>query len=312
MDNKGFKQRAREHQIEYKEKNIEKEYNQYKTWLTETSSINGKIFYDGFNIFQFAKNRYPINSLDSDKKINIFADMLRSEHIPLNLFVPLKFDLKYCRSILNSLLDESIIKTIKDEALIDGKENIKIEYAPSPKENYLNDRTSFDTYIEYEHKDGNMGILCFEVKYTEKEYVLKKGSKEEKEVYDESSKYYEISNKSKIYKKYNGKEECYSCLSGTNILTEDIYRQIWRNQLLAESILLDKKSKFKYATSIIIYPQKNSHFSYVGEKYKNMLNNSKNKFILITYEQYILMCYKYCPNNDYKKWIDYLINRYII
>lgn len=27
--------------------------------------------------------------------------------------------------------------------------DVKIEYAPSPAENYLGDRTSFDAYIEY-------------------------------------------------------------------------------------------------------------------------------------------------------------------
>lgn len=59
-------------------------------------------------------------------------------------------------------------------------DRIEIEYAPKPKEKYLNDGTSFDTYIEYTNFDDTKGMIGIEVKYTEKEYKLTANSKQEK------------------------------------------------------------------------------------------------------------------------------------
>jgi hypothetical protein len=311
MERSKFKSFAREHQIYFREKYIEKEYNKYKTWLTLKSSINGNNFFDGFNIFTIAKQRYPIKSIEilSRDEINVFSDMLRSEHIPLNFFIPLRNDLGFCRNIFNEFLDNKI-KVINKKAVIDCKENLKVEFAPFPKERYLNDNTSFDAYIEYTHDDGRLGLLGIEVKYTEKEYPLEKHSKQEKEINNPKSKYYEISNKSDLYKiKNNG----YSNNPESNILKNDLFRQIWRNQLLAESILFHDEIKFSHSTSIVLYPNKNSHFSNVGEHYLSFLKERNNKFILITYEEFLLACYKHCPNDkEYKRWIDYLYMRYII
>jgi hypothetical protein len=310
MNNSLFKTLAKQHQIDYREKYIDNQYNTYKTWLSKDSSINGKNFFDGFGIFDIAKQRYPIKDLDSlyGKDIDVFSDMLRSEHIPLNFFVPLRYDLNFCRNVFNRFLGNAI-KQINKNAVIDGKENIKIEFSPSPMEEFLADNTSFDTYIEYELYDGSLGLLGIEVKYTEKEYQLKKNSKEEKEINNPMSKYYEISKKSSLYKKANNG---YSNNPKTNILKDNEFRQIWRNHLLAESIILHDNSKIKHSSSLLFYPAKNDHFTNVGEKYSGLLNKNKDKFILITYEEYFLACYKYCPNDMYKKWIDYLYERYIV
>jgi hypothetical protein len=304
MENAKFKLLAKNHQIYFKEKYIEKKYCKYKTWLSKQSRLAGKNFYNDFDIFATAEKRYP-----TGKEINVFSDMLRSEHIPLNLFVPLRHDLKYCKDVFNEFLNEKI-SIINKNALIDGRENLKIEFAPSPKNTYLNDNTSFDAYIEYINNDGGLGLLGIEVKYTEREYPLKKGTKEEKEVNDPQSKYYEISTKSNLYKTNKGG---YSKNPNKNILKNDIFRQIWRNQLLAESITFQTNSKFVHSSSLILYPSKNSHFADVGEKYISFLNKNDNKFILVTYEEYFLACYKHCPKNEkYKNWVDYLYTRYII
>ena len=148
MENTMFKNFAKSHQVSYREKNIEKDYNKFVTWLSQNASILGNNFYSDFGIFETAKKRYPIKNSRflTRGEIDVFSDMLRSEHIPLNLFVPLKFDLIYCKNIFNELLKGNI-KSIHEKAIVDDNENIKIEFAPSPNKNYLNDGTSFDTYI---------------------------------------------------------------------------------------------------------------------------------------------------------------------
>lgn len=141
MTNAEFKQAAKRHQVSWREKNIGTDYNTYVTWLTDKDGSEGKNFFDGFGIFQAVKERYPKFYID------LYSDTLRSEHIPFNLFVPFRQNLIYCKNVFNEILD-GCIKSIDKQAFVGAGENIKIEFAPSPKENYLNDRTSFDTYID--------------------------------------------------------------------------------------------------------------------------------------------------------------------
>ncbi|KAA6329307.1 hypothetical protein EZS27_021876 [termite gut metagenome] len=285
MTNSEFKRAAREYQVKYREKYISLDYNQYVTWLTDSDGQKGKNFYPDLGVFEAVQQRYPKFYVD------LYSDMLRSEHIPFNIFIPFRQDLEFGKNVFNKIMG-NCIKSI---------ENIKIEFAPSPKENYLDDGTSLDAYIEYTHTDNSKGIIGIEVKYTEKEYPLDPNSKQAKDINDKNGKYYSISEQSGLYKP-NSIEK----------LKTDLFRQIWRNHLLAESIRLVDNDKFKHATSIIFYPKDNGHFIETNIKYCEMLINNDSKFISVTYEDFFDACEKHCPNNDFKNWINYLNERYII
>jgi len=214
----------------------------------------------------------------------LYANMLRSEHIAFNLFVPFKADRRFGKNVLNLFLNNQI-KSI---------DKILIEYAPNPSEEYLNDKTSFDAYIEYTHIDEEKGIVGIEVKYTEHEYKLKKGSKEETDLNNRESTYFKITEKSGLY------------LPGiTQKLISDKFRQIWRNQLLGESIILKDKSVFKHFTSLMIFPRGNTHFIEASQEYLAMLSDNENRFVPLTYEAFISNCERFCPNEEFKKWISY-------
>ena len=288
-----FKKEAEQHQVKYKEKYISKNYKRFadetvKYWLTDEDGKNGKIYYKDFDVFKVVRMRYP----------NFYAmrdsNMLRSEHIPFNFFVPFKQNFEFCKHVFNEILGN-----------IESINEIMIEYAPPPKERYLNDGTSFDAYIEYTHTNKSKGIIGIEVKYTEKEYKLNKNSKEAQDINDENGKYYEVTRKSNLYRSERDIET----------LKKDKYRQIWRNHLLAESILL-ADDKFKHAHSLIFYPQDNDHFTEVGKEYCEMLaDNKDNKFGLVTYEHFIEICRKKSKeigDNEFEKWTNYLQERYII
>lgn len=294
MNHSQFKKAAKQHQINYKEKNISRKFNTHKTWLTDDDGKAGKNFYDGFAIFKAVEKRYP------DFYVNLYSEMLRSEHVPFNLFVPLRQDLDFCKVVFNELLG-GCIKSIDRKCILCKDDNIVIEFAPSPKENYLDDRTSFDAYIEYTHIDNTKGIIGIEVKYTEKEYKIDAESIEAKVVGDKSSLYYTITEKSKIYK------QDYS-----NDWQSDLYRQIWRNQLLAESIRLVHNNVFKHSSSLTFFPEGNGHFAETSKKYLERLKDKTTKFIPVTYEEFISICRKNCPNEKFYKWINYLEERYIV
>lgn len=294
MTNSEFKAAAKRHQINYRVKNISSEYKSYATWLTDEAGQIGKNFFEGFSVIDAVRQRYP------NFYVDLYSDMLRSEHIPFNLFIPLRYDLTFCKNVFNEILG-GCIKLIDKKTLIEGGENIKIEFAPTPKEYYLNDRTSFDTYLEYVHQDNTRGIIGIEVKYTEKEYRLEAGSTQEKTINDKSSKYYSVSKDSRLYDP-----------NSIDILRTDIFRQIWRNQLLAESIRLFHNDKFKRSSSLIFYPEGNEHFTDTSERYMALLLEKNNKFVPVTYEKFLSACNNHCPSNDFKRWIDYLTKRYIV
>jgi hypothetical protein len=283
-DPTGFLEKARLHQSKYRAFKLNLPCDKYGNYLTKEDALKGYNFFSGFDIFDEVQKRYPKYSNP------LYANLLRSEHIAFNLFIPLKQDLGFAKTIFNKLLKNQI----------QSIDSIEIEYAPSPAEYYLNDKTSFDAYIEYTHIDQSQGIIGIEVKYTEHEYPLKPGSKQEKDIQNKDSKYYQVHKQSGIYKP-----------NTTDILITDKFRQVWRNQLLGESILITDHNKFKHFTSLIIFPKGNTHFIEVNEVYKELLANTE-KYLPVTYEDFIAMCREYTTDDRFKNWLNYLDERYIV
>lgn len=283
-DPSGFLRRARLHQSIFRAKYLDLPFDTYGNYLTKEDGKNGKNFYDDFGIFDAVKKYRKYNK-------PLYSNLLRSEHIPFNIFIPLDKDRNYCKNVIADILKSSI----------NSIDKIEIEYAPKPKEKYLNDGTSFDTYIEYSNSDGTKGIIGIEVKYTEKEYKLPTNSKQEKDIKDFNSPYYSVTNKSGLYKPNAIKD-----------LPTDKFRQVWRNQILGESILIVDSDKFQHFTSLTLFPSDNSHFIKTSKEYIDLLIQNDNRFIALTYENFFALLNKHCPDDSFKNWINYLTTRYIV
>lgn len=287
-DPSGFLKNARLHQSKYRDKVLRVTSDGYGNYLTKQDALKGLNFYNDFGVFNAVNIRYGNKYSKA-----LYANMLRSEHIPFNFFIPLKTDLEYCKNVFNRYLG-NYIKSIN---------RIEIEYAPTKPSQYLNDKTSFDTYIEYTHIDNSDGIIGIEVKYTERDYKLKRICKERDDITVDynKSKYKSVMEKCEIYK------------NGTlPLLITDKFRQIWRNQLLGESILITDNDKFKHFTSLTLFPKQNIHFINASKEYINLMAHNNYKFLPVTYEDFISICDQYCPNDKFKKWLDYLLERYIV
>jgi hypothetical protein len=300
IDPSGFLRRARLHQSVFRAKQLDLPFDTYGNYLTKEDGENGKNFYDGYGIFDAVKKYRKYNK-------PLYSNLLRSEHIPFNIFIPLDKDRNYCKNVIGDILKSNIISIDK----------IEIEYAPKPKENYLNDGTSFDTYIEYTNFDGTTGMIGIEVKYTEKEYPLIKYQKNKKTGEKELTKAWvdvenfknqksesislNVTRKCKLFKEQHHMD-----------LIKDDFRQVWRNHILGESILLTDRNKFRHFTSLTLFPADNSHFIKTSKEYIDMLTSHDNKFIALTYEDFFALLSKHCPDSNYKKWLDYLTTRYIV
>ena len=118
IDPSGFLRRARLHQSVFRAKYLDLPYDIYGNYLKKEDGENGKNFYDGFGIFTAVKKYRKYNK-------PLYSNLLRSEHIPFNIFIPLDKDRNYCKNIIADIIKSNIISIDK----------IEIEYSPKPRKN---------------------------------------------------------------------------------------------------------------------------------------------------------------------------------
>jgi hypothetical protein len=284
QNNSGFRKRARLHQSLFRANHLKLHPGEYGNYLTEKDSSMGKNFYEGFEIFDLVKKNRKLGK-------DLCSNMLRSEHIPLNLFIPFYSNKNFLLNVLNEFFDGTL-STV---------DTIRIEYSPKPVANYLNDATAFDVFIDYTSVHGTKGAIGIEVKYTERCYKLKKDSKEAGFIKDKNSTYYAVSRASGLYKK-----------QAFDLLPDDCYRQIWRNHILGESMIQSGKHNLQKFTSMMIFPEGNVYQKEKCEEYMKLLVSNNMNFIPVTYEIFFDACRKHLPDMEYGKWLDYLALRYIV
>lgn len=277
-DNK-FKAAARLFQSKYRVTVLGVDFQDYGNRLKDSDAQALLNYYDKLNCRSSLRSRYPSYSRKRD------ADMLRSEHIPFNLLAPLDTDHHLAISIISNAFGIKIAKI----------ETIGIEYAPSPKEKYLNDGTAFDTYIKAETSHGGTCGIGIEVKYTEQDYPI--GKTEAINVKNPQSRYWQIARKSRAFK--NPDDEIF----GT-----DPMRQIWRNHLLGLSMIEQGDVDTFY--SITLFPDGNHHFHKSIPEYQALLVDSAQSHVFgCTFEKFISVI---GGSPDFEEWKEWLEKRYLI
>lgn len=302
----GFKRAARTHQSDFRWHELHcsfdpnHKYGKYGAYLKWNDAQEGKNFYSPFweKIKKTILYRYPDST--PIQLSSIYANMLRSEHIPFNIFVPMRENYESAKKVFDELIGTGKIKRIID---------IKIEYAPE-KQFALNDGTSFDTFILYQHTDDNIGGIGIEIKYTEIDYPLKHGSKEEQDTkLGKNEAYANFTQHSGYYL-----ESISDIPLPNNPLIQNKFRQIWRNHILGASMLNNEKIEYPlhHFHSVTIFPNQNDHFRKVIPEYEQLLSEyGKKSFRGITYEDFFSILDKYFITKESKDWINYLRKRYL-
>ncbi|MGV8016880.1 MAG: hypothetical protein AB2L26_01680 [Ignavibacteria bacterium] len=262
-----------------------------RTLLCRNDAEEGKNFYEGLpEILKTAKERFGKDNY----KESLYANMLRSEHIPFNLFAPLKSRMKENDTIyfLNEVFPNTDIRNIKE---------IKIEYAPPGKKKYLDDNTSFDTYVAYKNSKNEECGLGIEVKYTEESYPF--GETERKRMNGErdDSKYQPTHKESGIY--IDGSIEKLATIP---------LKQFWRNHLLGLKMV--QNGDIKRFFSAHIFPSGNTYQKEKSEDYSRQIKPEfRYQFIPVTYETYFEKIVLFFGEDEkYIDWAKYLKNRYIV
>ena len=274
-----FKAAARLHQSAYRAKVLKVGFDKYGNRLTESAGRVLLNYYDGLGVRDALRRRYPTYSRSRD------ADMLRSEHIPFNLFAPLIDRPDLANSLLYRILGVELSSPYQ----------IELEWAPKPAEKYLGDRTSFDTYIKGADDQGRVVGVGIEVKYTEQGY--RPGTSEALRVENPESTYWTTTRKSGIFTD-----------TGCKLLATDDLRQIWRNHLLG--LKMQAVGDLDRFISVTIFPSGNEHMSHALSRYQRLLTNEgKSDLQSCTFERYIGFL-----DGDavIEEWKSFLQDRYLV
>jgi hypothetical protein len=221
-----------------------------------------------------------LNQFDYGKfyaKPRIFNNLLSSQPLCFNLFAELQQDLYLATKVFRQLCPHRVNTVTK----------IEFEYSPGIKDKaYLGDRTAFDVYVEFTDRAIERGFIGIEVKYHEN---LRETPGEIKD------RYLEVASAMGCFKK-----DCLEALQHAPL------EQIWRNHLLAGSLLYSTKDNFKDALFVFLYPQKNVHCQKAVRQYQQCLTIDRS-FQSWTLEAVV----EAIKENTKDRWIDDVIDRYL-
>jgi len=179
----------------------------------------------------------------------LFNNLLSSQPLAFNFFGDLKQDLEFAKLAISAFIPE-----------ITSVTNVFFEFAP--KEKYTGDNSAFDVAIEIMVGDKK-GLLGLECKYTDT-FSVKEYSREEYE---------------NIHKMSTNFTGSYTELKSSR------FNQLFRNQLIAESLIQNEKYDFVY-TGLFCFDG-DAEAIETGKQFRHFIFNGEQKFKIITYSDFI-------------------------
>ena len=242
-----FRKRMRRHQGWYRDRVLRVPYgtgpNRWDTrllgnMLTEESANRGLNFLTP-GIFELAEKRIGKAS-GTVEPFRLSRNMLSSQPMCFNLFGEPARDLELATALARTLWGNHIARVNK----------VCFEWAPEPAEEYLRDRTAFDAFIEFEITDGGLGFIGIETKLSEPFSPTR----------------------------YDGEKYRRWMTAGSPWRPEaDVaatrHNQLWRNHLLAWSLLQHPQPKYAQGSVTVVYHPEDHRCRSVIEGYKAVLRD---------------------------------------
>jgi len=252
--------------------------NKYGNMLTSKDGYQGSNFLTP-EIFLLAEQRIA-EKTGAVTEYRLLCNMLSSMPMCFNLFGPLKNDTKLASKLFGTMLPDEVAEVT----------NIIFEFNPSPRKDYLNDRTAFDIFVEFLTPKEKAAFIGIEVKLTEPFSQ----AKHENPSYD----YWTNTDDSPWNPKYR------------ELLIEKDVNQLWRNHLLVQSLLSVKGEKYSKGFFWRIYHKKDLECVHSLDKYFSFLNPDHNvkSFTLEAIREFWEPIFQ---QTDYQAWYDDFILRYL-
>jgi hypothetical protein len=286
-DNK-FKARMRFHQSWYRSKKLKVPYGTgpkptsskyYGNMLAQADGDLGKNFIND-HIFEVAKERVSEKKGTLDE-FRLYHNMLSSQPMSFNLFGQLVGNGELSTRLMQVLFPGEIKRVTK----------VLFEFAPEPRNDYLNDRTAFDVLIEYHDSSGLHAFLGIETKladiFSQKAY--------KSEFYDRWLKY---------------PAAPWPASSMPGLQTKQV-NQLWRNHLLAFSMTALGKLSYTSARFVLVYHPEDKKCVETIEAYKKLLKPEDQTFITFSLDHIIDLWRNLVTRDKDRKWINDFHIRYL-
>ena len=233
-------------------------------------------------IFEYARSRVKEKRRDETiDTYRLFNNMLSSQPMCFNLFVPLRAAAR--RQFLSRIFQRSL-PHLNIERVI----KVRVEYVPVPIEEYINDKSAFDAFVEFRANDGNNGCIAIETKYVDK---LGKNSSSD------------MSTKVCVAKEIG-------CFTDSGLKrTESECPQIARNFLLVEKYGLN--NGLTYSHSVVLALRDDAvAVQEVAEFRDLLLPHFKSKIEKVNLEDFVEAVTACVPESE-KRWIGDFHRRYL-
>ncbi|MDR3627266.1 MAG: hypothetical protein P4L45_10560, partial [Ignavibacteriaceae bacterium] len=252
--------------------------NEYGNMLKNEDGEKGLNFLDPI-IFKVAKDRIAQNK-GSVESFRLLNNLLSSQPMCFNLFGLMVRDLDLATQLWNSIFPKEI-KIIK---------KILLEYSPEPNRNFLNDATAFDAFIEYVNFNDDLCFIGIETKLTEPfSQANYDGPHYRKWIFQDSPWLPESANK----------------------LSDIRHNQLWRDHLLAISMLKQSNGQYKDGKFLLIHHPLDNKCAETVAVYKLLLKDYDKSFINITLDDLINIWSRLSLSLIYSDWLNKFKIRYL-
>jgi hypothetical protein len=226
--------------------------------------------YRAFERTREERKGYAAGLVDEDRVVN---NLLSSQPLAFNFFGELKVDLDLATQVAR--LWEPRLESVTE---------VRFEFAP--EENYTGDHSAFDVAFLGRGRDG-LGLVGLEVKYTDSFSPKEYDREEYRRLFERSRAGF-----ARPYEEY---------IRGR-------FNQLFRNQLIAESLKLEKGYGF-VTTGLFCHPADPQALQ-VGEEFRDMLIGGEERFKLLTYQGYLESLQRMNLSWEQRKWTMLLWARY--
>ncbi len=211
----------------------------------------------------------------------LLHNMLSSQPMCFNLFGPLVDAPERATRLLGALIGDDLVRV----------KRVAIEWAPAPAHEYLDDRTAFDAFVEYERRDGTCVAFGVETKLTDSFSQRPcDGEKYRRWMRGAGSPF---------------REDAHGDVAGAR------YNQLWRNHLLAIAARDHGRSPYGAARSVVVHHALDHHGTNVIGGYRSLLRPGDTTFDAWTLDRVIGAFERVAVGTDEVAWLAAFRARYL-
>ncbi len=214
------------------------------------------------------------------ERYRLLHNMLSSQPMCFNLFGPLVGNTERATRLLRSLFGEEVARVRR----------VAIEWAPSPAESYLADRTSFDAMIEYERSDGSLVLVGIETKLTDSF---------SQNPYDRDA-----------YRRWMRSPRSPWREDAWDAVATPRHNQLWRNHLLAIAARELAGSHYADVRSVVVIHPGDQDGRDAVASYSRLLKHNESTFTVRTLDE-VAAAFARAICAEEESWLDAFRRRYL-